>query len=136
MRLFALIIFGIHTLFELVFGASAYLSGASSSQTAEAAAAQSVAMTISFRFLGSALIAMGVLGAIVLFRAGVTSVAAKYVAAGFAVFHGLGALGSLYTAAPDFAVYANPLSLGAVVLHGLLAIGFAIIAAGLRRAVS
>ena len=129
MRLFALAVFGIHTLFELAFGLNAFLTGASSSQSAEAIAAQSVELTIAFRFLGSALIALGLMGALVLFVAGVRSATARIVAMGFAAFHGLGALGSLWSAAPDFAVYGQPLSLGALILHGLLALGFAVIAA-------
>ncbi len=127
MRAFALAVFAIHTAFELLFGLNALISGASSSQTAEQIAAQSDAMTISFRFLGSALTALGVLGLITIVGPGVRSEAARYIAAGFATFHGLGALGSLYTAAPGFEVYAAPLALGAVVLHGLLAVGFLVV---------
>ncbi len=132
MRTFAIAVFAVHTLFELFFGANAFLSGSSSSQSAEQIAQQSVEMTISFRFLGSALLSLGILGAIVLFFAGVQSTAAKYIAIGFAAFHTLGTLGSLYSAAPTFEVYAQPLALGAVILHGGLAIGFAIIATALK----
>lgn len=128
MKRFAVFVFAIHVVFELIFGASAYLTGASSSQSAEQIAQQSVQLTIAFRFMGSALIALGVLGAIILFGPGVRSTAARYVAAGFTVFHGLGTIGSLWTAAPGFEVYAAPLALGAVVLHGMLAIGFAVVA--------
>ena len=95
MRAFALTVFVVHTCFELVFGLNALISGASSSQTAEQIAAQSDAMTISFRFLGSALTALGVLGLITILGPGVRSVTARYVAGGFATFNGLGELGSL-----------------------------------------
>lgn len=132
MRLFALIVFVIHTVFEITFGISAYLSGASSSQSPEQIAAQSVSLTIAFRFMGSALLALGILGAIVIFIAGVQSVTARYVAAGFALFHGLGAMGSLWSAAPTFAAYEQTLTLGALVVHGALALGFLIIAWSLR----
>ncbi|WP_421723351.1 hypothetical protein [Bauldia sp.] len=128
MRTFAYIVFIIHVVFELIFGASAFLSGASSSQSAEQIAQQSVQVTIAFRFLGSALLALGVLGAVVVFVAGVQSATAKYIAIGFAAFHGLGAVGSLWSAAPTFEVYSQPLALGALVLHGLLALGFAAVA--------
>lgn len=85
-------------------------------------------LTIAFRFMGSALISLGLLAAIVLFVAGVQSKFAQYVAVAFAVFHGLGAIGSLWSAAPDFLVYSQALSLGALILHGALACGFACIA--------
>ncbi|KJZ18728.1 hypothetical protein [Loktanella sp. S4079] len=127
MRIFALVIFIIHCGFELLFGLSAYVSGASSSQSAIEVAAQSVQLTIAFRFMGAALIALGVLGLVVIFGPGVSSRAARVIAMGFAVFHGLGALGSIFTAAPTFEVYQNPLSLGALVVHSILALGFVVI---------
>lgn len=117
MRIFALSVFGIHMVFELAFGASAFLTGASSSQNAEQIAQQSVQLTIAFRFLGSALIALGVMAAIVIFVAGLQSRTALYAAMGFAIFHGLGAIGSVWSAAPGFEVYQKPLALGAVTLH-------------------
>lgn len=129
MKLFAIFLFATHMVFELAFGASAILSGASSSQSAEQIAQQPIQLTIAFRFMGSALIALGVLAAVVLFGSGVGSPTARFVAIGFATFHGLGTLGSLWTAAPTFEVYAEPLALGAVTLHGLLAIGFLIFVA-------
>jgi|GEM_PF-2716985 len=128
MKTFAYVVFITHIVFELIFGANAFLSGASSSQSADQIAQQSVQLTIAFRFLGSALLALGVLGAIVVFVAGVQSATAKYVATGFAVFHGLGALGSLWSAAPTFQAYSQTLTLGALVLHGLLAFGFIAVA--------
>ncbi len=128
MKYFALTIFVLHTVFELLFGIGIFMSGASASQSAEQIAAQSTETTISFRFMGAALTALGLLGAIIIFGPGVRSVTARYVAAALAVFHGFGTLGSLYTAAPGFEAYSAPLALGAVILHGLLAIGFIIIA--------
>lgn len=128
MKLFAIAVFAIHTLFELTFGASAYLSGASSSQTPEQIAEQSVQLTIAFRFMGSALLSLGVLGAIILVWAGVQSPAARYAAIGFAVFHSLGAIGSLWSAMPSFDAYSAPLAVGALVVHASLAVGFAVIA--------
>ncbi len=132
MKLFALTVFGVHMLFELAFGASAFLSGASSSQGAEQIALQSVETTIAFRFLGSALISLGVMAAIIIFFAGVQSVAARYTAIAFVVFHGLGASGSLWSAAPGYEVYQQTLTLGALTLHTLLAVGFLIVALSLR----
>lgn len=128
MKAFALTVFAIHTLFELVFGLNAYLSGASSSQSAEQIAQQSVSLTIAFRFMGAALLSLGILGALVIFFAGVRSITAKFVAMGFASFHGLGAIGSIWSALPDFAAYGAPLTLGALIVHAALAVGFAIIA--------
>ncbi|MEL6573966.1 MAG: hypothetical protein AAFQ64_20150 [Pseudomonadota bacterium] len=128
MRSFALTVFAIHTLFELAFGASIFLAGASSSATPDMVAAQPVAITISFRFMGSALIALGVLGGLVIFGPGVASVTARVIAVGLATFHALGTAGSLFTASPTFEAYTSPLALGAVVLHGVLALGFVVIA--------
>ena len=128
MRIFALSVFGIHMVFELAFGANAFLTGASSSQSAEEIAQQSVQLTIAFRFLGSALIALGAMAAIVIFVAGLQSRTALYTAMGFAIFHGLGAIGSIWSAAPAFEVYQQPLALGALILHLLLALGFAFVA--------
>ena len=125
---FALSVYVIHTLFEFLFGASAFLSGASSSQSKADRAAQPVTLKIAFRFMGSALLALGMLGLVVILGPGVSSDTAKYVAVGLATFHGLGALGSIWTAKPSFDVYKNPMSLGAVCVHGLLAIGFIVIA--------
>ena len=106
-----------------------YLKGTSSSLSTEQIATQTTQMAITFRFMGSALIALGILGLIIIFIAGVNSKAARYVAMGFAAFHSLGSLGSIYSAAPNFEVYNQPLALGALILHGLLAIGFIIIIA-------
>ncbi len=128
MRLLALITFSMHTIFELIFGISIYLRGASSAQSLEQITVQSVQMTIAFRFMGAALTAMGILGLVIIFWAGVKSQTARFVAIGFATFHGLGALGSIFTAAPSFEAYQRPLSLGALILHALLSIGFVIIA--------
>jgi len=127
MKRFAIIIFGIHSFFELLFGMNNYIKGTSASQTAEQIATQTTEMGITFRFMGSALIALGVLGLVILFKAGVLSKTAKYVSIGFAVFHGLGTLGSLYTASPNFEIYSTPMALGAIILHGTLAVSFAII---------
>jgi hypothetical protein len=124
MTIFALIVFGVHTCFELLFGLNAYFTGASSSQTAAQRADQSVQMTIAFRFMGSALLALGVLGGVVILGPGVQSSTAQYAAAGFAVFHGLGAAGSLWSAAPTFEAYSKALTLGAMIVHGALALGF------------
>jgi len=107
MRLYAYALFGIHTLFELAFGARAFLSGGPSALSAEQIALQATDMTIAFRFLGSALLALGIMGLIVLFWAGV---------------------GSLISAQPSFEVYQSGLALGALILHAALALGFVIYA--------
>lgn len=129
---FATAVYVIHICFELLFGANAFLSGGSSSQSAEQIAAQSAQATIAARFLGSALIALGVLGALVLFGPGVRSPAARIVAIGLTVFHGLGTLGILLSAFPDPSVLQRILTLGAFLLHGGLAIGFGVLAVFLR----
>lgn len=127
MQAFALIVFVIHTLFELAFGLRAYLTGGSSSQTAEEIAAQPARATMSARFLGSALTALGLLGLLVLVWAGVTSETARILSVGFLVFHGLGAAGILMAARVDRSVLAPTLSKGALVVHGGLALGFLVL---------
>ncbi|CAM1369749.1 hypothetical protein [Tenacibaculum xiamenense] len=127
MKRFATIIFSIHSFFEVLFGMNNYIKGVSASQSAEQIATQTIEMTITFRFMGAALTALGILGLFILFKAGVLSKTAKYVAMGFTVFHGLGTLGSLYTALPNFEIYSEPMALGAVILHGILAVSFTII---------
>lgn len=128
MKYFATAIFAIHSIFEILFGMNNYIKGSSASQTAEQIATQTAELAITFRFMGAALTALGVMGLIVLFKFGVLSKTAKYIAMAFVVFHGLGTLGSLYTSAPTFETYNQSMPLGALILHGLLAIGFTIIA--------
>lgn len=128
MYAFALTVFAIHTLFELAFGLRAYITGGSSSQTPEEIAAQPPRAAMSARFLGSALIALGVLGLLAVVWTGPTSGTARLLAVGFAVFHGLGALGVLKAAAADRTVLAPVLTKGALVTHGGLALGFIVLA--------
>lgn len=132
MRIFTLTIFIIHTCFEILFGLNAFISGGSSSQSAEQLANQTVQMTISGRFFGSALLALGILGALILFGPGVQSAAAKLVSIGFATFHTLGTIGVLIGASSDPTIFSQFLTLGAFILHGVLAIGFVVIALRLQ----
>lgn len=124
MYAFAMTVFIIHTLFELAFGLRAYVTGGSSSQTAEEIAVQPPRATMSARFLGSALIALGLLGLLVVIWAGPTSETARIIAVGFAAFHGLGTFGILRVASTDRSVLDTTLSKGALVTHGGLALAF------------
>ena len=126
----ALTVFIVHTLFELAFGLRAYVIGGFSSQTPEEIAVQPPRATIRARFLGSALIALGVLGLFAIVWAGPTSVTARLLSAGFAVFHGLGAFGVLWAAASDRSVLTS--ARGPLVLHAVLALGFIVLALFLR----
>lgn len=128
MHAFALTVFIVHTLFELAFGLRAYITGGSSSQTRDEIAAQPPQATIAARFLGSALTALGLLGLLVIVWAGPTSPTARLLSVGFALFHGLGALGVLRAAATDRSVLAPVLTRGALITHGALAIAFALLA--------
>ena len=124
MKYFALVVFALHTVFELVFGFNAFVSGAFSWQNAAAAAAQPLQLGTSARFLGSALFALGVLGAVVIFGPGVRSATAKVVSVGLATFHTLGTVGVIIAAFADPTVLSQTNTLGAFVVHGVLAIGF------------
>lgn len=64
MRLFALVVFALHILAELTFGANALLSGGFSSQSAEELAYQPANIEGAARFLGAALFSLGLLGAL------------------------------------------------------------------------
>lgn len=128
MRLFAIVVFLVHAGFEILFGLNNFISGASSSLSPEQIAALTPEMTVPYRFLGSALFALGLLGLLVVFGIGVRTAAARMIAAAFTVFHGLGSAGILIAANSDPAVLQKGFTMGALGIHGLLAVGFAIIA--------
>lgn len=128
MKYFTIAVFAIHTLFEIAFGLNAFISGASSSQTAAEIANQSAQITIATRFLGSALTAIGVGGLLIIIFAGVQSYTAKLAAIGFAVFHTMGAAGILLTSMSHDDALARTVTQGALTVHALLALGFIVIA--------
>lgn len=132
MKYFALVIFALHTVFELLFGFNAFVSGTFSWQSAAQAAAYPLQLGTSARFLGSALFALGVLGAVVIFGPGVRSATAKVVGIGLATFHALGTVGVIIAAFADPAVLSHTNTLGAFVVHGVLAIGFIIFLVGVN----
>lgn len=125
MRMFALAVFSLHILAELVFGANAFISGGFSSQSAEDLANQSANIAGAARFLGAALMSLGLLGAIVLFGPGVGSAMGCSVAGLLMFFHGIGVVGVLVTAQQN----AGYMTQGAapLALHLVLALGFLIV---------
>ncbi len=125
-------VFILHTGFELLFGFNAFVRGAFSSQSAAEVAVQTVQMGMSARFLGSALFALGVLGAIVIFGPGVQSATAKVVGVGLATFHGLGTVGVIIAAVGDPTALSQSSAIGALVIHGVLAVGFVIVLLGTK----
>lgn len=128
MRLFALAVFGLHALAELAFGTNAFLSGVFSSQTAEQLANQPANIASSARFLGAALFSLGLLGALTIFIIGVASQAGRVIAIVLAIFHGVGVAGLFVTngAYPGFIGETH--ALGAMTIHGALALGFLVVA--------
>ena len=132
MKYFALVIFALHTVFELLFGFNAFVSGTFSWQSAAQAAAYPLQLGTSARFLGSALLALGVLGAVVIFGPGVRSATAKVVGVGLATFHALGTVGVIIAAFADPTVLSQTNTIGAFVIHGVLAIGFIIFLVGMK----
>ena len=124
MKIFAVAVFAIHALAELAFGANAFLSGAFSSQGAEEIAAQPAHIASSARFLGAALIALGLLGAVTLLRPGVASPAGRMVAGVLAAFHGIGVAGVFVTASAHPGFLSQTFAQGALGVHLVLAIGF------------
>ena len=125
MKIFALVVFTLHVIAELVFGANAFLSGGFSSQTAEDLADQPANIAGSARFLGAALMSLGLLGAIVVFGPGVGSAMGRAVAGLLMFFHGIGVVGVLLTAQQ----YAGYMTQGAapLIVHLVLALGFLIV---------
>ena len=132
MKYFALVVFMLHTAFELLFGFNAFISGTFSWQSAAEAAVQPPQLGTSARFLGSALFALGVLGAVVIFGPGVRSATAKVVGVGLATFHGLGTVGVIIAAFADPTVLSQANTVGAFAIHGVLAMGFIIFLVGMK----
>ncbi len=127
MRYFALAVFALHALIEMTFGANAFLSGAFSSQSAEEVANQAAHIASAARFLGVALFSIGLLGALTLFVLGVASQAGRWMAGVLAFFHLVGVAGVFVTNAsfPGFLSQTN--AIGALVIHGLLGLGFVVV---------
>lgn len=133
MRYFALAIFGLHALAELVFGASAWWSGAFSSQTAEQLAAQPANIASSARFLGAALFSLGLLGALTIFVIGIATAAGRVIALVLAVFHTVGVAGVFLTNSSFPGFMGESYAIGGLVIHGVLAVGFWVVVAVHRR---
>ena len=132
MRILALIVFALHTLLEALFGANAMVSGTFSWQSAEQFPEHAAQLSISARFLGAALLGLAALGALVLLTDGVRSVLAMRVALILAIFHTVGVFGVLLTAmsAPEIMAITN--TIGALVIHAALALGFIALLLGPR----
>jgi len=124
MRYFALAVFILHSLAELTFGASNFLSGSSSSLTPEQAEALTAPMISSYRFLGTALFSLGLLGLAIIFGPGVQSAAGRLVAGVLAIFHTMGCIGIFLTAQSNPEILSASFAIGALAIHGVLALGF------------
>lgn len=134
MKQVAIIVFALHALAELLFGARSFLSGTFSSQTAEEIAALSPQVMISIRFFGAALMSIGLLAVVTLLSIGVATRAGRIIAAVLAFFHIVGLGGVLFTGAGFPEVLTTTQTAGAVVIHGVLALGFLGVILGLRPA--
>ncbi|WP_108813268.1 hypothetical protein [Loktanella sp. Alg231-35] len=127
MKIFALVVFSLHALAELTFGANAFLSGGFSSQSVEALENQPANIAGAARFLGTALMSLGLLGAIVLFGPGVGSSMGRSVAVLLALFHGIGVVGVLLTAQQNTGYMTQ--GAAPLIVHLVLALGFLIVLA-------
>ena len=125
MRLFALIVFALHTLAELTFGANAFLSGGFSSQSTEELANQPANIEGAARFLGAALFSLGLLGALAVFGPGVGSAMGRSIAGLLMLFHGVGSIGVLITASQNEGYMAQ--GTAPLLVHLVLALGFLIV---------
>lgn len=125
MKVFTLVIFALHIFAELVFGANAFLSGGFSSQTAEDLANQPANIAGAARFLGAALMSLGLLGAIVVFGPGVGSSMGRSIAGLLGLFHGVGVVGVLITMLQNDG-YATQ-GAAPLLVHLVLALGFLIV---------
>jgi len=128
MKYLGLIVFSLHALFELTFGVRAFWSGAFGGLPEMADGMPQ--LSVSARFLGSALIALGALSAVTVFTISMSSLAARVIAFGFALFHTLGCIGLALTASEAPELWADTYTIGAISIHGTLAIGFLVFLAG------
>ena len=124
MWIIVFIVFLLHSLAEIGFGLRAFLTGSFSSQPAEEAVQQPSHLAAAARFLGAALVALGVLGAVVLIGPGVRSEMGFWVALVLAVFHGVGCLGVVVTARAHPGFLGQTHARGALIVHLVLAVGF------------
>lgn len=125
MRIFALFVFALHVLAELAFGANAFVSGGFSSQSAEELANQPAHIAGAARFLGAALMSLGLLGALVVFGPGVGSATGRSVAGLLMFFHGTGVVGVLITAQQNEGYMTQ--GIAPLIVHLVLAAGFLIV---------
>lgn len=125
MRLFALIVFTLHILAELTFGANAFLSGGFSSQSAEELVYQPANIEGAARFLGAALFSLGLLGVLAVFGPGVGSAMGQSIAGLLMLFHGIGSIGVLITASQNEGYMAQ--GAAPLLVHLVLALGFLIV---------
>lgn len=135
MKFFAIAVFVLHSLAEITFGVSNFLSGSSSSLTPEQTEALTGAMVNSYRFLGVALFSLGLLGLAVIFGPGVQSVTGWLVAGVLMLFHALGCVGVFMTNAAHPGLLGSGFAQGALAIHGVLAVGFLIVFMTLRARV-
>lgn len=125
MKLFALIVFALHILAELAFGANAFLSGGFSSQSAEELANQPANIEGAARFLGAALFSLGLLGALAVFGPGVGSPMGRAIAGLLMLFHAIGSVGVLITASQNEGYMAQ--GIAPLLVHLILALGFLVV---------
>jgi hypothetical protein len=128
LRYFAFAVFGLHVVAETVFGLRGFLAGGFSWQAGVDVGALAPQIAGSARFLASGLLTLAVLGAWVVFRAGVGSAAGRAVAVILAFFHCLGAFGIVMTAASYDGFLSTTNAQGAFGIHALLGAGFGLVA--------
>jgi len=124
MWVFVFIVFLLHSLAEIAFGLRAFITGSFSSQSSDETMHQPANLAAAARFLGAALIALGLLGALVLAGPGVGSDMGFWVAVLLAVFHGIGSLGVVATARANPGFLRETHARGALTVHMVLALGF------------
>ena len=128
MRYVALAVFAAHVLIETIFGLRGFLAGAFSWQAGVDVTGLEAQISGSARFLAAGLLALAALGAWGLFVAGVASSAGRAVAAILALFHLVGVLGVALTAMEHAGFAGTTNAQGAVLIHGVLGIGFLVVA--------
>lgn len=132
MKSLALVVFAIHAVLEVVFGLNALISGGFSSLSAEQLANMPPEVRVSARFLGAALLSLGLMGAWVIFWPGVSSPVGRQMALLLAGFHLIGLAGAAFTALFAPALWISFHTWGAMVIHGLLGLGFLTISRGVK----
>jgi hypothetical protein len=123
--IFPIILYGLHSLSELVVGITILLTGFYTYETSEERQHKPQRKIITARFHASGLIALGVLAILTVVGPGTQSETGKVVSVGLLVFHFLGTVSMFFPVSDEQSLSRTDLlKQGPFILHSLLTIGF------------